>query len=81
MTRISGARPVRFRLHIDHIENPERDVWAVRFGRTYLTVRSVRVYPPIATIFRGAKARQPRAFLTGHGTIYLSADKRKAVIL
>lgn len=81
MRRISGRRPVRFRLHIDHLANPDRDVWALSFPRRYLTVRRVRVDVATRTHFRGLKARQPKAFITGVGTITLSANKQHARIV
>lgn len=80
MRVISGPRPVRFRLHVDHLSNPKRDVWALQFRRRYLTLRRVAVRVPVETVFRGASARQPRAFLTGRGAVALSTDKTAAVI-
>jgi hypothetical protein len=83
VTCISGPRPVRWRLHIDHLDNADGDVWALSFAGRYLTVRHVWVRGAareLATVFRGRRARQPRAFLTGVGMIWLSADKQRAQI-
>jgi hypothetical protein len=89
---ISGPRPVTFRLHIDHLDNVTfrlhidhldnagGEVWALSFARRYLTVRRVQVVGVLETVFRGRRATQPRAFLTGIGSIWLSADKREARI-
>ena len=44
-------------------------VWAVRQGRVWRLTKMVEVQVPTSTVYRGAKARQPKAYLYGVGVI------------
>jgi hypothetical protein len=69
---------VIFRIHIDHMDNPKGDIWAVSWNegdcRRHRTANFVQCRRPTITVFRGPKGRQPRAFLEGLGEIWRSLD-------
>ncbi len=44
-------------------------VWAVRTKGVWRRFKTVRTNVPMATVYRGREARQPRAFLTGFGRL------------
>lgn len=45
-------------------------VWAVKWGRTpWRTAKYVQVDMPMTTVFRGPKAKQPKAYLRGVGFV------------
>ena len=44
-------------------------VWSVRTGGKWLNASSVVVDVPIETVYKGATARQPRAFMRGVGVV------------
>ena len=44
-------------------------VWALRWGVKWFYAREVDIRVPVHTVFRGPKARQPRAYLRGHGRL------------
>lgn len=57
------------KIHIDHLANPDGDVWAVRFGRTYFTATEVHISVPMVTVFKGIDAPQPKAYFRGVGVV------------
>lgn len=63
----SRGRPVNFKLHIDHIDNPEKDVWVVEWGSHYVTAHQVWCEVPLHAT--PVKQRQPRASLSGRGIV------------
>jgi hypothetical protein len=68
--RALSTKPRAFWLHVDHLENPDRDVWAVQSGRRYHTATHVQVEVPMETVFRGDRVkRQPKAYLRGKGVL------------
>lgn len=44
-------------------------VWALRWGVKWFYARHVTLNVPVQTVFKGVKARQPRAFLRGRGRL------------
>lgn len=45
-------------------------VWAVRYGnQKWLQAQYVVIEIPMETFYRGPKAKQPRAYLKGHGVV------------
>src|SRR6267142_1320236 len=63
----SRGRRVTFKLHIDHIDNPDGDVWVVEWPGHYVTAHQVWCEVPLhATPVR---QRQPRASLSGRGVV------------
>jgi hypothetical protein len=61
-------RVVRFKLHIDHIDNEDKDVWAVSYGKKYITAHSL-IIVQMSCEGVPVRKRQPRAFLTGYGVV------------
>jgi hypothetical protein len=62
-----------FWLHIDHIDNADGRVWAVRQGRRYYVTRKVWLNVPLAeTVYR--KRPQPRAYIRGEGYVQVNDD-------
>jgi hypothetical protein len=81
MKRISGKRPVKFRAHVDHIDNANGRVCAIRFGRRYLTVSQITfLYLDHPLEFGPRRVRQPRLSIDGVGTIWLSKDRDRIVV-
>lgn len=58
-----------FWLHVHYLKEPNGRVWAVETGGHYFTARAVDVRVQLGTVFRGARARQPRAYLRGRGVV------------
>ena len=44
-------------------------VWAIRTNRRWTLVHEVFVDVPVKTVFKGAHAKQPRAYLEGRGVL------------
>ncbi len=73
-------KPRKFILCIDRLDKADQQVWAVRVGGKWITAHTVHVWCDVETKFRGATARQPRAYLEGvgyvrtdgHGTITIA---------
>ena len=55
---------------VDRFDAPDGRVWAVRSGRQWLTAHTVRLQIEMQTVFRGAHARQPKAYLEGVGVVH-----------
>jgi hypothetical protein len=72
--------PVDFMLHIDHIENPAGDVWALQYKKRYFTLKSINCFVPLHTVFRGMDGPQPRAYLSGFGYIDVCETTQSATI-
>jgi hypothetical protein len=70
------VKPRVFWLHVHHFDAARGRVWAVQTGGKYLTAAQIDVRVPLATVFRGRRARQPRAYLRGRGVI-----RRRAGVL
>lgn len=49
-------------------------VWAVKHGKNWVHAREVCVLVPTLTVYRGASAKQPKAFLTGIGVVTRDGD-------
>lgn len=65
-----SARPRAFKLHVNYLTEPRGRVWAVQQGGRWHVARHVDVRGvELATVFRGADARQPKAFLRGRGVV------------
>ena len=45
------------------------NVWAIREGNTWHRVASIDARVPLRTVYRGPKAKQPRAYLRGQGVV------------
>jgi hypothetical protein len=75
-------RPVHFRLHIDHIDNKGGNVWAVSYGKHYLTAHSFEMVGVPRVTGCEVRHRQPRAFVSGTGRVSVRrrAGKRTIVI-
>lgn len=71
-----GSKPRTFWLHFNRINvqrgNP--DVWTVHLSDQCIQAKSVRVYVPLQTVYKGATARQPRAYMKGKGIIRVHKD-------
>lgn len=70
------TKPVRFRLHIDHIDNCDGDVWAVRFGTTYLTAHRVELFNVPLLICCQVRRCQPRAYVEGWGRVSVQTSPK-----
>ncbi len=55
---------------VDRFDAPDGRIWAVRAGRQWLTAHTVHLRVAMDTIFRGAHARQPKAYLAGTGVVH-----------
>lgn len=53
---------------VDRLDAPNGRVWAVRAGNQWYTGRRVRSSVPLATVFRGRHAQQPKAYLVGEAS-------------
>jgi hypothetical protein len=63
----SRGKRVTFKLHIDHIDNPDKDVWVVEWKGRYITAHQIWCEVPLHA--RRVRERQPRAFLVGRGVV------------
>jgi hypothetical protein len=61
---------VKFLVCIDRLDKRDDWVWAVRWGNTWALARRVTIRVPVRTVFKGRRARQPRAYLAGIGTTF-----------
>jgi hypothetical protein len=52
-----------------HAAGRRPNVWAVRIGRVWHEASEVEIHVPVVTIYRGARAPEPRAFLAGTGIV------------
>lgn len=43
------------------------NVWAVRYRGKWHTTAQVYICAPCYTVYKGPKAKQPKAYLAGHG--------------
>lgn len=77
------GRSIRFKLHVHYLTEPKRRVWAVEFKARhpekgmiirYLISKKVFVRVNLETVFRGPKAAQPKAYLSGRGRITETRD-------
>ena len=68
----SPAKP--FLICINYLTEPEGKVWAVAVGNRWHTCRRVICNVPIHTVFKGPKARQPKAYLRGTGRVVKGLD-------
>ena len=58
-----------FKIHVDAFDAPYQRIWAVQCAGEYRTARRVVCRVPTESVFRGAGARQPRAYLRGRGVV------------
>jgi hypothetical protein len=77
---LTKRKPYSFKLHIDHLENPDKDVWAVQWNGHYFTATEVRVFVPVCTVFKGMQSKQPRAYLVGRGVVRRTRLTKEIVI-
>jgi hypothetical protein len=85
-TRARTYEARNFRLHIDHLDNPREDVWAISWKepngrRKYLTAQGIYCKVPVITVFRGKRATQPRAFLEGCADVVVTSTCGKRYVL
>lgn len=69
-----NTKPRVFWLHFNRI-NVQRgcdDIWTVHLSDRCIQVRKAIVRVPVETIYKGATARQPRAYLRGTGVVRVS---------
>ena len=69
-----------FRVHIDHIDNPKGDVWAVSYGTKYLTAHSIEIVGVPRVVGCEVRQKQPRAFLSGVGAVSILWHEGKRTI-
>ncbi len=62
-------KPRRVILCVDRFDAPEGKIWSVRVGRRWLNAHTVHCWIDLETVFRGAHARQPKAYLQGFGIV------------
>ena len=75
-------KPVRFRLHIDHIDNAKGDVWAVSYGKRYVTAHRVELFGVPLLVGREVREKQPRAFVSGFGTVStVRHDGKRTIVI
>jgi len=67
-------RSERFLVCVNNLEDPAGRVWLVRARGKWLTARAVQIEVPVTTVFRGPKARQPKAYLQGVGRVRRRRD-------
>lgn len=66
MNTIRFKRPKKFILCIDRFDTLGKRVWAVCVNGGWTMHKKVDVRVPTTTVFKGLKARQPIAYLTGY---------------
>lgn len=72
-----------FRIHIDHIDNYKKDIWAVYTyaNNKYYTIPSTKLkIIGISLIPVGPKDMQPRAYLYGYGNVIKRRDGSIVII-
>lgn len=64
-------KPRTFWLHFNRINviRGNDDIWTVHLSNQCIQAKSVDVRVPIHTVYKGATARQPRAYLKGIGVV------------
>jgi hypothetical protein len=62
-------KPRKFLLCIDRLDKADGKVWAVKVGSRWFLAHTVHVWVDVVTVFKGAKARQPKAYLEGGGVV------------
>lgn len=68
-----NTKPRVFWLHFNRI-NVQRgcdDIWTVHLSDRCIQVKKVYIHVPLETVYRGATASQPRAYLKGKGIVYV----------
>lgn len=70
-------KPRIVKIHIDHLANPDGNVWAVRYGKEQFIVHEVEIHIPLHTVFHGVDAKQPKAYLKGHGIVSVEKHYRE----
>jgi uncharacterized protein involved in exopolysaccharide biosynthesis len=58
-----------FLLCVDRLDRADGRVWAVVWRGRWRVATAVHVTVPVATVFKGAQALQPKAYLTGVGVV------------
>lgn len=56
-------------LCVEDLNRSDGKVWAVQVKGRWQFARTVWLNIPLVTVFKGAKARQPKAFLVGVGRV------------
>ncbi len=74
-------KPRTFWLHFNRINAQRRNpnVWTVHLSDQCIQTKSVECLVPIRTVYKGATARQPRAYFKGVGRIRTYKDKVRIV--
>ncbi len=62
-------KPQKVVLCVDRFDAKDGAIWAVRTGRRWLTAKTVHIGIDMETVFKGPRARQPKAYLTGVGIV------------
>ena len=69
-------KPRVFWVHFNRInvQRGDPDVWTVHLSDQCIQVQHVEIRVPVSTVYRGATARQPRAYFKGKGVVRVSDD-------
>lgn len=74
MARMAGKANLRTVWVCFEAHRPDGLVWAVRYGNQWVETRQVWTTIPLATVYRGVKAPQPKAYLRGAGIVRGDAE-------
>ena len=70
-------KPKSFWLHFNRLNAKRTDsIWTVHLSDRCIQCKSVDVRVPIHTVYKGAMARQPRAYLKGRGIVEVKVGGR-----
>ena len=74
---MSANKARTFWLHFNRINvvRGDPDVWTVHLSDQCIQTKHVDCHVPIATVYRGKTARQPRAYFKGQGRILAMANR------
>lgn len=67
-------KPQKFLLCFERTNARAGYVWSVKIGRTWIPASYVQVSGFTETVWKGSRAKQPRAYLQGCGTIERDAE-------
>lgn len=59
------SRPRKFILCIDHFDALRSRIWALHVDGGWTCAKAADVRVPTKTVFKGRRAKQPKAYLTG----------------
>jgi hypothetical protein len=64
-----SVAPAPFLLCVDRLDRADARVWAVVWRGRWRVATAVHVAVPVQTVFKGVRACQPKAYLTGVGVV------------